>query len=95
MWTPHLCVSWLYWYTFHSRTGLNLFSYFVFLYNGIVGFVAAIIRVLFSMLFGTLLLFRLDQNIMMDGFKFADKGKHREYQTWPSFIRIHTIPASV
>ena len=36
---------------------------------------AAIIRVLLSLLFGTLLLFRLDQNIMMDGFKFADRGE--------------------
>ena len=47
----------------------------MFLYNGIVGFVSAIIRVLLSLLFGTLLLFRLDHNIMMDGFKFADRGK--------------------
>ena len=57
------------------RNGFNWFSYFVFLYNGVVGFVAAIIRVLLSLLFGTLLLFRLDQNIMMNGFKFADRGK--------------------
>jgi hypothetical protein len=57
-----------------NRNGFNWFSYFVFLYNAIVGFVAAIIRVLLSLLFGTLLLFRLDQNIMMDGFKFADWG---------------------
>ena len=39
-----------------------------------MGFVAAIFRVLLGLLFGTLLLFRLDQNIMMDHFKFADLG---------------------
>ena len=57
------------------RNGFNCFSYFVFLYNGIVGFVAAIVRVLLALLFGTLLLFRLDQNIMMENFKFADLGR--------------------
>jgi hypothetical protein len=61
-----------------NRNGFNCFSYFVFLYNGIVGFVAAIFRVLLGLLFGTLLLFRLDQNIMMDNFKFADLG-HKTY----------------
>jgi hypothetical protein len=61
-----------------NRNGFNCFSYFVFLYNGIVGFVAAIFRVLLGLLFGTLLLFRLDQNIMMDHFKFADLG-HKIY----------------
>ena len=57
-----------------SRNGFNWFSYFVFLYNAIVGFVGAIIRVLLSLVYGTLLLFRLDQNIMMEGFQFADRG---------------------
>ena len=40
-----------------------------------MGFVGAIIRVLLSLLFGTLLLFRLDQNIMIRGFEFADGGE--------------------
>ena len=60
-----------------SRNGFNWFSYFVFLYNAIVGFVGAIIRVLLSLVYGTLLLFSqftLDQNIMMEGFQFADEG---------------------
>lgn len=47
----------------------------MFLYNAIVGFVGAIIRVLLSLGYGTLLLFRLDQNIMMEGFQFADEGE--------------------
>ena len=67
----------------HSRNGFNWFSYFVFFYNAIVGFVGAIIRVLLSLAYGTLLLFRLDQNIMMEGFQFADRG------IWSSEQRIN------
>ena len=70
------------WYTvythslFHPyRNGFSWFSYFALFYNAIVGFVGAIIRILLSLLFGTLLLFRLDQNIMIRGFEFADWGE--------------------
>ena len=61
----------------YCRNAFNIFSYFVFQYNGLVGFAAAIVRVLISLMFGTLLLFRLDHNIMMDGFKFADLGEQK------------------
>jgi hypothetical protein len=61
-----------------NRNGFSWFSYFALFYNAIVGFVGAIIRVLLSLLFGTLLLFRLDQNIMIRGFEFADWG-HKTY----------------
>ena len=40
-----------------------------------MGFVMAILRVLVSVLFGILLLFRLDRNVMMEGFEFADWGQ--------------------
>jgi hypothetical protein len=70
------------------RNGFNCFAYFVFLYNGIVGFVAAIFRVLLGLLFGTLLLFRLDQNIMMDHFKFADLGPNWYIPTAMSSIHV-------
>ena len=35
----------------------------------------AIVRLLLSLLFGTILLFRLDRNVMMPGFQFADFGQ--------------------
>ena len=57
-----------------SRNAFNWVSYFFLLYNAIVGFLGAILRVLLAMLFGILLLFRLDTNIMMKGFQFADLG---------------------
>ena len=53
----------------------NWFAYFFFVFYSIVGFVGAILRLLLSLLLGTLLLFRLDQNIMMAGFQFADWGR--------------------
>ncbi|CAI8020780.1 Stimulated by retinoic acid gene 6 protein-like [Geodia barretti] len=61
-----------------NRNGFNCFLVLCLLVQWDCGFVAAIFRVLLGLLFGTLLLFRLDQNIMMDHFKFADLG-HKTY----------------
>ena len=82
-WTPNIRRTGSILCSTPCRNGFNCFSYFVFLYNGIVGFVAAILRVLLGLLFGTLLLFRLDQNIMMDHFKFADLGPNWYLQLYP------------
>ena len=57
------------------RNVFNWFSYFFFIYGSIVGFMTAIVRLLLSLLFGTILLFRLDRNVMMPGFQFADFGQ--------------------
>ena len=62
-------------HVFQFRNVYNWFSYFFFIYNSIIGFVAAILRLLLSALFGTLLLFRLDRNIMMEGFECTDWGQ--------------------
>ena len=70
---------WLYMFVYFNiilyRNIYNWFSYFFFIYTSIMGFVMAILRVLVSVLFGILLLFRLDRNIMMEGFEFADWGQ--------------------
>ena len=62
------------WHFVTLRNLFNWFSYFFVIYHTIVGFLVAILRLILSLLFGTLLLFRLDRNIMMDGFHLADYG---------------------
>ena len=68
-------------HVYPSRNAFNWVSYFFFLYNAIVGFLGAIVRALLAMLFGILLLFRLDTNIMMRGLQFADLGNQMELAT--------------
>ena len=46
--------------------------------NAVVGITSAFIRILYSMLFGLLLLFRLDRVVLMKGFERFDKG-HKSY----------------
>jgi len=46
--------------------------------NAVVGITSAFIRVLYSVLFGILLLFRLDRVVLMKGFERFDKG-HKSY----------------
>ena len=52
-----------------------------------MGFVAAILRLLVSVLFGILLLFRLDRNVMMEGFEFADWGQ----LVIKNFVCVHIV----
>ena len=65
-----------YWYflLLHRRLW-NWFEYVFFFYNTIVGFFAAILRIMVAALFSLLLLFRLDTVILMKGFEFGDTGK--------------------
>jgi hypothetical protein len=74
-----------------NRNVYNWFSYFFFIYTSIMGFVAAILRLLVSVLFGILLLFRLDRNVMMEGFEFADWG-HRSYLGFLYVEHTHNNP---
>ena len=46
--------------------------------NAVVGITSAFIRILYSILFGVLLLFRLDRVVLMKGFERFDKG-HKSY----------------
>lgn len=46
--------------------------------NAVVGITSAFIRILYSVLFGLLLLFRLDHVVLMKGFEKFDKG-HKSY----------------
>ena len=73
MFTQILAISYPYLLS-QCRRLWNWFEYILFFYNTIVGFVAAIFRVLISALFGLLLLFRLDTVILMKGFEFGDTG---------------------
>ena len=49
-------------------------------FNVVVGLTSALVRNIFSLVFGLLLMPRLDQTVMMKGFERWDAGKH------------HTIP---
>jgi hypothetical protein len=53
-------------------------SYVLVFQNTIVGITSAFIRILYTILFGLLLLFRLDRVVLMKGFEKFDKG-HRSY----------------
>ena len=57
----------------HSRL-FNWLAYILFFYNGIAGFISAILRTLMSSLFSLLLLFRLDQVVLLKGFEQFDFG---------------------
>ena len=46
-------------------------------YNALIGLVGAFLRILFSAVFGMLLIFRVDRVVLMKGFEFFDFGKFR------------------
>ena len=52
-----------------------LFSYFVFFQNVVVGFVSSLLRIIFSVLLGLVLFFRLERVVLMKGFEALDQGK--------------------
>ena len=53
-------------------------SYILVFQNTVVGITSAFVRILYSLLFGLLLLFRLDRVVLMKGFERFDKG-HKSY----------------
>jgi len=50
-------------------------SYFLFIYNTVIGVFSVLKRVLFSLVFGTLLVARLDYVLLMRGFERLDSGE--------------------
>ncbi|KAI8509807.1 hypothetical protein Bbelb_122350 [Branchiostoma belcheri] len=67
------------------------FAYFMFFFNIIVGFFFCFSRVIISLIFGVLLLSRIDRTVLMEGFEQADVG----YLFYLSMVRIevaHTHP---
>jgi len=62
-------------YYFPCSRLYNWFAFVLFFYNGIAGFVSAILRTIMSSLFSLILLFRLDQVILIKGFERFDIGK--------------------
>ena len=51
------------------------FSYFVFFQNVVIGLVSSLLRIIFSMVLGLALFFRLDRVVLMKGFEALDQGK--------------------
>lgn len=60
------------------RRTFHIFSYLMVFQNTVVGVTSAFIRILYSIFFGLLLIFRLDRVVLMKGFERFDKG-HRSY----------------
>ena len=79
-----LCVWYLvlcmYWYTQYRRL-FNWFSYILFLYNGFIGIIGGILRILITTGISLLLLFRLDAVTLPRGFDFFDIGMLKYYKT--------------
>ena len=52
-----------------------LFSYFVFFQNVVIGLVFSFLRIIYSMVLGLVLFFRLDRVVLMKGFEALDQGR--------------------
>ena len=51
------------------------FSYFVFFQNVVIGLVSSLLRIIYSMVLGLVLFFRLDRVVLMKGFEALDQGR--------------------
>ena len=58
-----------------TRRLFHWFSYTLFVYNALLGLLAALLRVLITMLFTSALMVRLDRVVLMKGFESWDIGK--------------------
>ncbi|XP_024120456.1 stimulated by retinoic acid gene 6 protein-like isoform X2 [Oryzias melastigma] len=65
-----------------NRKGFSCFSYFFFIYNVAVGLTTCILRLVMSMVIGTVLVSRIDRSIMQKGYERLDAG----YVTWVGMI---------
>ena len=63
------------------RRLFNWFSYILFLYNGFIGIIGGILRILITTGISLLLLFRLDAVTLPRGFDFFDIGMLKYYKT--------------
>ncbi|ELT90331.1 hypothetical protein CAPTEDRAFT_133475, partial [Capitella teleta] len=57
---------------------LHVVNYVLFFFNILLGFFSCTLRILLSVVFGTILIPRLDRTIYMRGFERFDKG-HNTY----------------
>ena len=57
------------------RRLFNWFSFVLFFYNGLAGFVGAVFRIAMSAIFSLILLFRLDEVALMKKFDSFDFGE--------------------
>lgn len=54
-------------------------TYVLFFYNVILGLTSALLRIVYSMTFGLVLMFRLDRVVLMRGFERFDAGIGMEW----------------
>ena len=75
--TTNYCSFALYAYfsTIHFRNLFSWFSFILFFYNGLAGFVGAVFRIAMSAVLSLILLFRLDEVALMKKFDSLDFGK--------------------
>ena len=75
-----------------NRRLFYFFCYFVFFQNVVVGLISSFLRILFAMVLGLGLFFRLDRVVLMKGFEKLDQG----HVTYVSFLYLeHTQNNSI
>ncbi|ELU11907.1 hypothetical protein CAPTEDRAFT_102905, partial [Capitella teleta] len=70
---------------------LHVVNYVLFFFNILLGFFSCALRILLSVVFGTILIPRLDRTIYMHGFEQFDKG-HNTYLGMLVVDLYHTHP---
>ncbi|XP_053321768.1 stimulated by retinoic acid gene 6 protein-like [Spea bombifrons] len=68
----------------NNRKAFQNFSYFLFFYNVIVGFGSSIKRLVHSLVFGSLLIGRIDRTLLPRGFETMDTG----HKTWIGMLYV-------
>ncbi|PIK47401.1 putative stimulated by retinoic acid protein 6 protein-like [Apostichopus japonicus] len=76
------------------REGFHNFSYFLVFLNVLVGVVAAVVRVMTSLLLGLFLVMRIDRPILMKGFEKLDQS-YKAYVGNLQFLNAHSHPVMV
>lgn len=76
------------------REGFHNFSYFLVFLNVLVGVVAAVVRVMTSLLLGLFLVMRIDRPILMRGFEKLDQS-YKAYVGNLVFLNAHSHPVMV
>ncbi len=64
-----ICIS-----TFCCRRVYHVVDFVLFFFNVLLGLVSCLKRIIFSVIFGTMLLSRLDRPLLMEGFVTFDAG---------------------
>lgn len=80
------------------RQGFHWFKFLMIFFNVVVGLTSALLRNIFSLVFGLLLMPRLDRTVLMKGFARFDSGEQQLSQAFcvSSFLNrvqnLHWIP---